>query len=148
MGALVIAYILTEAVFLWSVKSASFIQVIVYATLFQLIAMALVGLSALLVPFLRPQFYRASATHRKFLGAPIVSIAGRVSIGTSAFIWYLYFHYAAFGLVKHGTFFAMIAVVIGAAILLYFGWLQSAGGRASIFDSPTPRFRQNEVTRL
>ena len=52
---------------------------------------------------------------------PIVSIAGAVSIGTCAFIWYLYFHYAAFGLVKHGTFFTMIAVVIGAAILLYFG---------------------------
>jgi basic amino acid/polyamine antiporter, APA family len=120
--ALVIAYILTEAVFLWSVKSASFIQVIVYATLFQLIAMALVGLSALVVPYLRPQFYQASASTRKFLGLPLVSIAGAVSMGTCAFIWFLYFHYSAqYGLVNYGRFFVMIAVVFALALGLFFG---------------------------
>lgn len=120
--ALVIAYILTEAVFLWSVNSASFIQVIVYATMFQLIAMALVGLSAVVVPYLRPEFYRASATTRKVLGVPVVTIAGVVAVGTCAFIWFLYFHFSAdYGLVNYGRFFAMIAVVFALALGLFFG---------------------------
>jgi hypothetical protein len=120
--ALVIAYVLTEAVFLWSVKSASFIQVIVYATLFQLIAMALVGLSAVVVPYVRPQFYRASASTRKVLGVPVVTIAGAVALGTCAFIWFLYFHYRTqYGLVNPTTLFVMIGVVWALALALFFG---------------------------
>jgi basic amino acid/polyamine antiporter, APA family len=120
--ALAIAYILTEAVFLWSVKSASFIQVIVYATLFQLIAMGLVGLSAVVVPYVRPQFYKASASTRKVFGVPVVTIAGVVALGTCIFIWFLYFHYRTeYGLMNPTTLFVMIAVVFALALALFFG---------------------------
>ncbi len=112
---------LSVAVFLWAVNAASFFQILVYATLVQLIAMGLVGLSALLVPWVKPDLYRASATHRRFLGIPVVSIAGAGAVAVSVLIWVLYFNYKTqFGLTNLGRMFAIFGVTIGAAIVYYF----------------------------
>ena len=119
--ALAVTWVLTEATFVWALKASSFLQVLVYATLFQLTAMALVCVSAIVVPYLRPEFYRASASRRRVLGLPVVTVAGIGGVATCVFVWVLYFHYDAFGLVNRGTFFAYFGAIIAAACLLYFG---------------------------
>jgi APA family basic amino acid/polyamine antiporter len=119
--ALAIAFVLTEATFIWALKASSFLQVLVYATLLQLAAMALVCLSAIVVPYLRPAFYRASASHKKVLGLPVVTLAGLGGLLTCVFVWVLYFHYDEFGLVNRGKFFGIFAGIVAAACLLYFG---------------------------
>jgi amino acid transporter len=118
--ATIIALVLSVAVFLWAVNSSGFLQILVYATLVQLIAMGLVGLSALIVPWVKPDLYRASTTTRKFLGVPLVSIAGAGAIAVSVIIWVLYFNYKTqFGLTHVGRMFAIFGVTIGAAIVYY-----------------------------
>jgi basic amino acid/polyamine antiporter, APA family len=119
--ATIVALVLSVAVFLWAVNSAGFLQILVYATLVQLIAMGLVGLSALIVPWAKPDLYRASATTRKFLGIPVVSIAGAGAIAVAVIIWVLYFSYKTqFGLTDLGRMFGIFGATIGAAIVYYF----------------------------
>src|SRR6185437_3578627 len=62
--ALLIALLLSAGVFVWAVFNSTyfFSRVLAYATLVQLIAMALVGLSAVLVPKLRAELFRASTS--------------------------------------------------------------------------------------
>jgi amino acid transporter len=119
--ATIIALVLSVAVFLWAVNAAGFFQILVYATLVQLIAMGLVGLSALIVPWVKPDLYRASATTRRFLGIPVVSIAGAGALAVSILIWILYFSYKTqFGLTDLGRMFGIFGVTIGAAVIYYF----------------------------
>ena len=91
--AVIIATLASFITLIWAVNGSSFFQVLVYATLVQLIAMALVGLSAVVVPYTKPDLYRASATKKTFAGIPVVSIAGAGAFLTCVFVWVLYFHY-------------------------------------------------------
>ena len=101
--AVIITFLLSVAVLFWAINSTSFIQIIVYSTLVQLISMALVGLSAVVVPWRRPEMYRASSSNKTILGVPLVTIAGAIAFGACAFIWFVYFHYKAqFGLTNVG----------------------------------------------
>lgn len=119
--AVIIALVMSLLVFLWAINSSSFLQVLVYATLVQLIAMGLVGLSAVLVPWRRPEFYRASTARQNFLGIPVVAIAGAVAVAAAVFIWIIYFsNKAAFGLANTGRMFLIFGVTIGLAIVYYF----------------------------
>jgi basic amino acid/polyamine antiporter, APA family len=118
--ATLVSLVLSIAVFLWAVNASSFLQILVYATLVQLIAMGLVGVAALVVPIVKPDLYRASTTVRSFLGIPVVSIAGAGAIAVSVIIWVLYFNYKTqFGLVNTGRMFAIFGVTIGAAVVYY-----------------------------
>ena len=96
--ALVISLLASYLVFIYSVWNATgFFQVLVYALLVQLIAMALVGVAGIIVPWTRPELYRASTTVRSFLGIPVVSIAGAGALLTSVFVWWAYLHYDQLG---------------------------------------------------
>jgi APA family basic amino acid/polyamine antiporter len=118
--ATLISLVLCIAVFLWAVNYTGFLQILVYATLVQLIAMGLVGLSAVLVPWLKPDLYRASTTTRTFLRIPVVSIAGAGAIAVSVIIWVLYFNYKTqFGLTNTGRMFAIFGVTIAAGAIYY-----------------------------
>lgn len=118
--ATIIALVMSVGVFLWAVNSSGFLQILVYATLVQLIAMGLVGVSALIVPWVKPDLYRASTTTRKFLGVPVVSIAGAGAIAVSVIIWVLYFNYKTqFGLTNVARMFIIFGVTIGAAVVYY-----------------------------
>lgn len=96
--AILIGSVLTALVLLWAVFiSTSFLQVIVYAVMVQLIAMTLLAIAAVVFPWRRAALYHASASAKKFVGIPIVSIAGVVAIAAAAVLYYLYFHYKDLG---------------------------------------------------
>jgi amino acid transporter len=106
---------------IWAVNGSNFFQVLVYATLVQLIAMALVGISAVVVPYRKPDLYRASATKKTFAGIPVVSIAGAGAFLTCVFVWVLYFHYPTqFFLSDKQKMFSIFGATIALAILYYF----------------------------
>jgi len=106
---------------IWAVNGSNFFQVLVYATLVQLIAMALVGVSAIVVPYTKPDLYRASATKKTIAGIPVVSIAGAGAVLTCVFVWVLYFHYPTqFFLSDKQKMFSIFGVTIALAILYYF----------------------------
>jgi amino acid transporter len=118
--AVLIALVASMATLLWALNASSFFQVIVYATLIQLMAMAIVGVSAIVVPWRRPELYRASASQKSFLGLPLVSVAGAVAVCACVFIWVMYFSYRTeFGLQNLGRLFAIFGGTIALAVVYY-----------------------------
>jgi amino acid transporter len=119
-AAIIISWVLSAATLLWGLKNASFFQILTYATLIQLIAMGLVSICGIIVPWRRPELYRGSTSQRRFLGVPVVTIAGVGGVLTAVFVWVLFFHYSAqFGFSDPGKFFGFAGVTIGLAVVYY-----------------------------
>jgi len=121
--AVAISIIGSVATLWWAVYkgSSNFFQILVYAILVQLISMALVGLAAVVFPRLRPDLYFASATTAKFLGVPVVSIAGAGSIISSVILWIIYFKYPALGLSDQRGLLIWVAVTVALSLVYFYG---------------------------
>ncbi len=114
--ALVLSLIASYLVFIYAVWNATgFFQVLVYALLVQLIAMALVGVAGIVVPWTRPELYRASTTVRSFLGIPVVSIAGAGAVLTSVFVWWAFLYYDQLG--TNADIPKLLTFTVGPAVL-------------------------------
>ena len=104
----------------WAVTNdEGFFDVLVEAFVLQLVTMILLGVSAVLLPFRRPDVWRASATTRRFLGMPIVSLAGALTAVLLAGIFYVYMRYPDLAIDK-GQFFRHCAFILVAALLTFF----------------------------
>ena len=120
--AVLIALALSVLTLIWGLNASSFLQIVTYAILIQLISMGLVGLCAVVVPYRHPELYRASVTKRVFLGLPVISWAGLGTVATSVLVWILYFHYdEAFGFTDKVKFLSYVAGIIVLAIAFYLG---------------------------
>ncbi len=117
--AVIIAVIGSIIVLYWGIHSSSFFQVLAYATLIQLVGMALVGFTAAVVPWRRGALYRASAAQFKILGIPAVVVAGVAAMISAIIIWIVYLHYSALGLSDKGKFFTFVGVTLGLAVVYY-----------------------------
>jgi amino acid transporter len=112
--------ILSIAVLGWAVTNGEgFFSVLVEAVLVQLIAMILIGISAALLPYRRPEVWRSSATTRRLLGAPVISVAGALLAVLLAGVFYVYMHYEGLN-IDRGHFFRDAAIVFIAALLTFF----------------------------
>lgn len=117
---IIIAWVLSAATLLWGLHNASFFQIITYATLIQLIAMGLVSVCGIIVPWRRPELYHASTTQRRFFGIPAVTVAGVGGVLTAVFVWVLFFYYKSqFGFSDPGKFFGFAGGTIGLAVIYY-----------------------------
>ncbi len=97
--ATVVTGVLCLVAFAWAIYGAkNLIQVIVYTVLIQLVTHSLIGISAIVFPYRRPQLYRASVSARNFLGVPVTVYAGIGAILTTAFLYFCYFNWPFFGL--------------------------------------------------
>lgn len=118
--AIMISVALSILVLLWAINASSFFQILVYATLIQLIAMGLVGLSGVMVAKRRPALYNASTTKRSFLGVPVVAIAGAGAMAVTVLLWVLYFSYKPqFGLTDVGRMFIIFGGAVALAAIYY-----------------------------
>jgi len=112
--------VLSVAVLGWAVTNGEgFFDVLVEAVLVQLVAMILIGISALLLPYRRPDAWRASATTQRFLGIPVVALAGGLVAIFLAGLFYVYLHYSGLNIDK-GQFLRDSAIILGAALLTFF----------------------------
>jgi basic amino acid/polyamine antiporter, APA family len=120
VAAVGIAFVMFVAALAWGIFIADdLLQIIIYATIIQMIPMMLVGLSAAVLPWRRPELYRASGLTRTIGGVPLVSIAGVSAILAGAFIIWIYFHYEFFGLADTGKFAAWCGGIAGAGLIYY-----------------------------
>lgn len=111
------------AAYAWAVYIAkNFFQVIVYATLAQLITHVLVGTSAISFPYRRRALYQASVSTKEVAGIPLVVVAGIGAILTSVFLYWAFFHYPFFGLQAKQN----IAYWVGGAVVFGFLWYVGA----------------------
>jgi basic amino acid/polyamine antiporter, APA family len=117
--AVIIAVVGSIIVLYWGIHASSFFQILAYATLIQLVAMCLVGITAVVVPWRRGALYRASTAQFKILGIPAVAVAGAAAVISAVLIWTIYLHYSALGLSDKGKFFAFVGVTLGLGAVYY-----------------------------
>ena len=113
-------WVLTEITFLIALHLGNFFQILVYATLIQLVTMGLVGLCAAIIPYTKPELYRAGATQARILGVPIMTIAGVCAILSAVALYVIYFHWSEqFGLTNKLSFLYWLLGTIVAAVLFF-----------------------------
>ena len=128
--ALLIALLMSAAVFIYAVFNATgFFQILVYAVLVQLIAMAIVGLAGVLAPYLRPELYRASSSQKAVAGIPLVTIAGALVILASVFVWWAYLHYDQLG--TNSNIGKLLGWTVGPAVLGFVFYVAAAAYKKS-----------------
>jgi APA family basic amino acid/polyamine antiporter len=112
--------VVSVLVLYWAVSSGEgFLKVLFEAVLLQLVTMILLGISAVLLPYRRPEVWRSSATTARFLGVPVVALAGGLTAVLLAGIFFIYMHYPELGIDK-GHFFRDCAIILGASLLTFF----------------------------
>ena len=112
--------VLSILVLRWAVTNGeSFFEVLVEAFSLQLITMTLIGVAAVLLPYRRPEVWRSSATTQRFLGVPIVALAGGLTAVLLSGIFYIYLRYPDLGIDK-GQFFRHCGYILAAALLTFF----------------------------
>jgi amino acid transporter len=118
--AIVITLVLTELVFLWSLQIGNLFQVLVYATLIQLVSMVLVALCAAIIPWRKPELFRAGGTQRRLFGVPVITIAGVGAILSAILVYCLFFVWSAqFGLENKLNFLYYLVGTIAAGVIFY-----------------------------
>src|SRR5215218_6011534 len=112
--------ILSIAVLGWAVSNGEgFFSVLVEAVLVQLIAMILIGISAALLPYRRADAWRSSATTRRSLGAPVITVAGVSVAVLLSGLFYVYMRYEGLN-IDRGHFLRDAVIVLAAALLTFF----------------------------
>jgi amino acid transporter len=112
--------VLSIAVLGWAVwNNQGFQAVLVEAVAVQLIAMILIGVSALLLPYRRPDAWHSSASTRRIFGVPMVSLSGGLLAVLLAGVFFVYMHYEGLGIDKP-HFLRDVAVIFGASLLTFF----------------------------
>jgi amino acid transporter len=105
----------------WAVdNNEGFLSVLYEAVLLQLITMILLGAAAVLLPYRKPEVWRASATTRRLLGVPVVALAGGLTVILLIGLFFIYMHYPALGIENKGHFFRDCAIVLVAALATFF----------------------------
>jgi APA family basic amino acid/polyamine antiporter len=112
--------VISILVLYWATSSGEgFVKVLFEAVVLQLVTMILLGISAVLLPYRRPEVWRASATTARFLGIPVVALAGGLTAVLLAGLFFIYMHYPELE-IDHGHFFRDCAIILGAALLTFF----------------------------
>lgn len=112
--------VLSILVLWWAVSNEEgFFEVLIEAVLLQLVTMILLGIAAVLLPYRRPDAWRSSATTRRFLGVPIVALAGALVALVLAGLFAIYMAYPDLGIDK-GHFFRDCAIILGASLVTFF----------------------------
>lgn len=115
-----LAVVVAIAVLYWAVTSAdSFFGILIEAVLLQLVTMILLAVSAVLLPYRRPEVWRSSATTQRLFGIPIVALAGAVATVLLGALFFVYMHYEELGIDK-GHFFRDCAVILVLALVTFF----------------------------
>ncbi len=105
----------------WAVwNNEGFLGVLVEAVAVQLIAMILIGISALLLPYRRPDAWHSSASIRRIFGVPVVSLSGGLLAVLLAGLFFVYMHYEGLG-IDRPHFLRDVAIILGASLLTFFG---------------------------
>jgi basic amino acid/polyamine antiporter, APA family len=112
--------VLSILVLWWAVSNEEgFFSVLIEAVLLQLVTMILLGIAAVLLPYRRPDAWRSSATTQRFLGVPIVALAGGLVAIVLAGLFAVYMRYPDLG-IDRGQFFRDAAIILGASLVTFF----------------------------
>ncbi|MGN6665308.1 MAG: APC family permease [Solirubrobacterales bacterium] len=113
--------VLGVATLYWAVSNnEGFLKFLFEAVLLQAVTMILLSIAAVLLPYRKPDVWRASASTQRFLGIPVVALAGAASAILMAGLFFIYMHYPALGIEDKGHFFRDCGIVLAAALVTFF----------------------------
>ncbi|MGN6276920.1 MAG: APC family permease [Solirubrobacterales bacterium] len=113
--------VLGIATLYWATSNnEGFLKFLFEAVLLQAVTMILLSLAGALLPYRKPDVWRASASTGRFLGVPIVTLSGVVSAILMVGLFFIYMHYPGLGIEDKGSFLRDCGIVLGAALLTYF----------------------------
>lgn len=119
--AIALVVVLSVAALGWAVtNNEDFFSLLVEAIAVQLVAMILIGVAAMLLPYRRPDIWRSSATTRRFLGIPVVAIAGGLVAILLSSLFYIYMHYEGLAIDRSQFLGRDAPILLGAALLMFF----------------------------
>lgn len=118
--ALAVTFGLFVAGLAWAVWSASFFSVLATAIVIQLVAMTLVAVSAGLLPYRKPDLWRASATASTVAGVPVITLAALLAVVGCGVAYFLFFYYSGLALGRPLVAVRNIALVIAAGLVFYY----------------------------
>jgi amino acid transporter len=117
--ALVITLAISIALYAWAVWSASAFEVYATAVVVTVAALILLAVSAIILPYRRPEIWKASLTQRRLLGVPLTSWAGVLALIIALFNGYLFLHYRGLGLPDPADGWRNVGIVVAAALIVY-----------------------------
>ena len=113
--------VLGIAALYWAVDNQEgFNKFLFEAVLLQLVTMILLSIAAVLLPYRKPDVWRASATTQRLFGVPVVALAGALSVLLMAGLFFVYMRYPALGIEDKGRFFRDCGVILAAALVAFF----------------------------
>jgi amino acid transporter len=119
--AIALVVVLGVAALYWATNNQEgFNKFLFEAVLLQLVTMILLSTTAVLLPYRRPEIWRASATTRRLVGVPVVALAGALSVLLMAGLFFVYMRYPALGIEDKGHFFRDCGIILAAALVTFF----------------------------
>jgi len=88
--AIIICGIISVGFFVWSVWGAGFFALLILAGLAGAVVMFLMGLTAIVFPYVKPELYKGSPAMIEVAGIPLCTIAGIVTVVAELFVAYIY----------------------------------------------------------
>ena len=103
----------------WAVYGSSLFRVYAIAIVLALCPMMLMSVSAMILPWRRRQLWEGSVMNARFLGVPVITIAGAFSFATSLFCLVIFLKYPGLGLTKPSDAVRYLVILAVAAIVVY-----------------------------
>ncbi len=104
----------------WAVYGTSLFKLYVVAIVLALVPMMLMSVSAMILPWRRRQLWESSVMNIRIGGVPLITIAGAFSFAVSLFCLIVFLHYPGLGLSHPWDAAKYLAIVGGAAVIVYF----------------------------
>jgi basic amino acid/polyamine antiporter, APA family len=104
----------------WAVYGSSLFKVYVVAIVLALVPMLLMSISAMILPWRRRQLWESSVMNIRLGPVPLITIAGVFSFAAALFCLVIFLHYPGLGLSHPWDAAKYLAIIGGAAIVVWF----------------------------
>lgn len=118
--ALSITFVAATGCAIWATWTKGFFTIAAIDALWFTVPMLLVGLSAVLLPFLKPDLWRASPLPRSVGGIPLLSVVGLLGMCGAGFIAYALLEYPGLGVANRGETLALIGGMFVLGFVIYY----------------------------
>ncbi len=118
--AITICGVVSVGFFAWAVWGAGFFELLILAGLCGAVVMFLMGLTAIVFPYLKRDLYRGSPSRMNVGGVPLCTIAGVITVLAMIFVAYIYVTEPRLGMTKPVEGLTMtFGILIGGIVYYY-----------------------------
>lgn len=117
--ALMLAVPVSTALLAWAVWSTGFFTVLAFVVLFQTSALVFLCLAGAVLPYRRPELWRAATSSKTVWGIPLLTITGIGGMVSAGIVLFLYLKYEGLGITDRWLALRDMAIVAAGAIVVF-----------------------------